>query len=76
MDKQQFISKFEEEVVMVEPGSLSLDTKLDSIDEWDSVAMVALVALLDESYGVHLKANALKEMTTIADIVNYIEAHS
>ena len=39
-----------EEVLDVEEGSLSPETELADVDEWDSIAALSLIVMLDEKF--------------------------
>ena len=41
----------------------------------DSLASVELVMALEEATGVSIEDNALAEMKTVADVMNYLNAH-
>ena len=51
-----------EEVLDVETGSLTPETLLAEVDEWDSIAALSLIVMLDEKFektvsGVQIKAH-------------------
>ena len=51
-----------EEVLDVETGSLTTETLLAEVDEWDSIAALSLIVMLDEKFektvsGVQIKAH-------------------
>ena len=73
MTLNEFINKFEEEIVMVEEGTVTLETVLDELVDWDSMARVALNATLDAEFGFVIPAEELKKIQTFKDIVNYIK---
>jgi len=49
-------------------GPLEVDTALESIDEWDSLGWLGLIALLDEH-------NIELDLSKLADIENVNELH-
>ena len=59
-------------IALVSPAELSLETPLDSLEMWDSMAQVATVAMVDESLGAQLPAGGLGACKTIGDIVNLV----
>jgi len=63
-----------EDMLEVEEGSLSSDLKLEDIEEWDSVAIISFMALVDEEFDKTLKASDIKEFKTIADTLAVMEA--
>ncbi|QGQ98477.1 acyl carrier protein [Paenibacillus psychroresistens] len=73
MNKVEFINEFEENVVFVEVGSLNVESILADIEEWDSMATVATIALIDEHFDITLKAEKLTSCLTLGDIIALIQ---
>ena len=49
----------------VDPGSLSEDTSPDNTTEWDSLAAITLVGLIEGEFDVRLGAREIMKMQTI-----------
>jgi len=49
----------------VDPTSLSDDTSPDNTSEWDSLAAITLVSLIEEQFDVRLSAREIMKMQTI-----------
>ena len=47
-----------EEVLDVEEGSLKPETELADVDEWDSIAALSLIVMLDEKFEKNSKRYA------------------
>ncbi|MBC7906137.1 MAG: acyl carrier protein [Rhodospirillaceae bacterium] len=47
---------------------LTPDTQYQDLPEWDSLAFLCVLALLDSSYGVEAKAETVRKCKTIADL--------
>ncbi len=62
-----------EEALDVEENTLTVDTKLDDIDEWDSMSALSLIVMLDDEFDVVVTAGQIKALQTIEDIVKYME---
>lgn len=62
-----------EEVLDVEEGSLTAETPLDDVEEWDSIAKLSLIAMLDDEFGKTIASKELKALKTVADILAYME---
>jgi acyl carrier protein len=60
------------EVLMVEPGTLTPETELASLETWDSVSYLSTIVMVDDKLGVALPSEVLNEAKTIGDIMNYI----
>lgn len=50
--------------------SLTLDTPLDSLENWDSMAMLSLIVMFDSQLGKTLTADQIKTFKNVNDIVN------
>lgn len=48
---------------------LSLDTALAGLPEWDSLAILSVIAFLRKRFGVSLNAAQAGELKTVRDIV-------
>ncbi|MNC37396.1 hypothetical protein D3C75_859570 [compost metagenome] len=73
MKLQEFINQFEESVLDVSEGTIQLETVLDEIEEWDSMARVALNAVLDTNFGITFSSEELKKIVTFSDIISKLE---
>mgnify|MGYP002509963822 FL=1 len=72
MENREKIAKLEE-MMELEEGSLTEETLLDDVDEWDSVAAISYIALLDEEFGVSISAKEIKSFKTVADAISYMK---
>lgn len=72
MDIQKFIEKFAE-AIEVEATELTIDTEFRDLDEWDSVAYISVIAMMDEEYDIQIEMATFKTLKTIGAIVEYIE---
>ncbi|HOM97494.1 MAG TPA: acyl carrier protein [Acetomicrobium sp.] len=57
----------------VEPEALKPETKLEELEEWDSLAVVSVIAMLDKHFSVRLKPNDIKSLTTVEDILAHMK---
>ena len=62
-----------EEVLDVEEGSLSPETELADVDEWDSIAALSLIVMLDEKFEKTVSGAQIKALKTVNDILAYME---
>ena len=54
---------------------MTMDTKVKEDLNADSLDVVELMMDLEENFGVTIEDEEAAKMSTIGDIVNYIEAH-
>lgn len=45
---------------------------VQTVEQWDSVASVTLVALIEEEFGIQIDLEALDELDSYGAILNYV----
>lgn len=73
MNIQDFIEKFAEAVEVDSAEDLNENTKFRELDEWSSLAVLSVIAMLDEEYDTQIENADFKKLQTISDIVKFIE---
>ncbi len=58
-----------EDMMELDEGDLTLDKALSDIDEYDSMAKLSLIVLMEDEFGVKLTGDDIKAFETVADIV-------
>lgn len=71
---KEFIEKFAEVFDDVDPASLSGETKFRDLEDWDSIAGLSVIGMIDEEYGVTFNADDMKACQTIVDLYNRVQA--
>ena len=61
------------EVLEIEDRSIKLEDKFKEFDEWDSLANLSLVALLDDEFGVVIDNKKLKEINTLQELLEEVK---
>lgn len=51
-------------------GTLKPDTKLNELEEWDSLGVVSLIAMLDKHFSVRLQPEKIRSLMTVKDILD------
>lgn len=59
-----------EYTIEVEEGKLSGSTRLDTLENWDSIGKLSLMAMFKKEFGRVLTPAALRSFETIGDIVS------
>ena len=62
-----------EDMLERENGTLTVETKLSTVDEFDSMAKLSLIVISDEEFGKKLTGEQLREFKTIGDILTFWE---
>jgi len=72
MDIQNFIDKFAE-AVDIDAACLTAETEFRTLDEWDSVAYISVIAMMNEEYDILIEMSTFKTLKTLGAIAEYIE---
>lgn len=62
-----------EELFDIEKDTLSEETELDQISQWDSMAAITLIAMFDDIFGKSITHAQVKGFKNIKDIINEME---
>lgn len=65
----EFLS-YVEEVLELTKGTLTqnINNQLEEIEEWDSLAIMSFVSLLDETYQIEIEADELEKCSSPLDL--------
>ena len=69
--EQKFIDLFKE-TLEKEDRTISLSDNFRAFDEWDSLALLSVIAMIDEEYDIIIESNIFQKLQTVGDIYNYI----
>lgn len=72
MTRDEIIREIED-VLDVETGSLSEDSVLAEVPEYDSMTKLSLIVMCDDDFSKKLTGEKLSEFLTVKDILNFIE---
>ena len=61
-----------EDMLELDNGSLKPETVLADIDEYDSMAKLSLIVLMDDECGKKLTGEQIREFKTIQDILDFM----
>lgn len=68
---QKFIELIQEALER-EPGSVKTEDVFRDYEEWDSLAHLTVISLIDEEFGIVIPRDAFRDMQTWADVYKYI----
>jgi acyl carrier protein len=67
----EFLQKI---AAILEVESLKEVDDLKSFEQWDSLAVLSIIAMLDANYGVNLRAADLQPVKTAGDLFALVQA--
>ena len=62
-----------EDMFDMDEGTLEPAIALSDLDEWDSMAKLSLIVLMDDECGKELKSDDIKKFNTVQDILDYMD---
>ena len=65
---EKFIENFSEILEETSKDSLSSETVFKSLNEWDSMTALMVIAMFDEKYNIKLNGKDLKDAITLNDL--------
>lgn len=68
MTEQEKIGMLEE-MMELDEGTLAADTALADIEEYDSMAKLSLIVLMEDEFDVKLDGDTIKGFETVGDIL-------
>ncbi len=71
MNVTTFIKELEE-LLEVEDIQISEETELESLAEWDSLAVLSMIAFIDEHFSKQFKSTEFDKLTTVTSLVDLI----
>lgn len=61
-----------EDVLELDGGTLKPETELSSIEEYDSMAKLSLIVLVDDEFDKKLTGEQIREFNTVQDILDFM----
>jgi acyl carrier protein len=62
-----------EDIMELDEGTLKPETKLDEIEEWDSLAALSYVVLMGEEFNKKVSGRQIRAFQTVQDILDTME---
>lgn len=71
MTKEEKIALLED-MLELESGALTAETELSSIDEYDSMAKLSLIVLMDDEFSKKLTGEQISAFKKVQDILDFM----
>jgi acyl carrier protein len=68
----EFVQLFAELFDETDASTFAPNTFFRELDEWSSLIGLSVIAMVDEEFGVALKANDFREVNTIEDLYHVV----
>ncbi len=63
-----------EEIMDLDEGTLTPATVLEDLEEWDSMAKLSVMVMMDDEFGKVLTGDAVRALKTVQDILDFMDA--
>ena len=70
---EKLINIIEESLYGIDPGTVSEDSNIVQLKEWDSLALLSLIDSIDMEFGVLLKKRDIEGAQSVAELWQLIE---
>lgn len=71
----EFILKLEE-LLELEKGSIKPFDKFREYEVWDSLALLSLMAMLEDEYNITIPRDDFQKLNTVEEMFNYININN
>lgn len=61
-----------DEVLFDDDVIVAADTMMNSLDSWDSLAVMGFVSVISEHFGVEIPFSDMEKLTTVSEVSDYI----
>lgn len=72
MDIENFIRNFAEQLDETSVEALVPETRFRELNDWNSLAALSIIAMIDEEYGKSISGESFKNSQTIQDLFDQI----
>ena len=69
----EFVTLFAEQFDETDASEFAPETDFRELDEWSSLIGLSVIAMVDEEFGVALKANDFRSIATIYDLYQVVK---
>jgi len=73
MNLDDFIKKMAEQFEDADAVNFNADTEYKTLDEWSSMMVLSIMAMIDNEYKVQIKGTTIRNADTIGDLYNAVK---
>ena len=74
MELNEFIQNFADQFDDTDASEFTATTNFKELDEWSSLIVLSIIAMVDDEYDVTLKGDDIKNAVTIEDLFKTVES--
>lgn len=68
-----FLEKLYEELEIESVNSLTVNTKFDELEEWDSLTILSLISFIETEFSINLSATDIEDFVILKDLVDKLD---
>lgn len=73
MDINGFVNNIAEQFYDTDAGEFAPNTEFKTLDEWESLTALTVIAMIDQKYGVTVSGKDIREAVTIEDLFKRVQ---
>ena len=74
MKQNEFLNHFAEALELETQSEINMSVPFKELKEWDSLARLSLIAMLDEEYEVELESEDFDKLNTVEDLFLFVKS--
>ena len=74
MTKKELLQMLEE-IIEADPDTLTGEELIEDLENWDSLAVVNFIALVDENFGITLSPEKIMNSKTVNELVSLLDGY-
>lgn len=75
MEIKEFIANFAEQFEETPAIEITPATRHHELDEWSSLIALSVMAMIDEEYGVQIKADEMRNSQTVQELYDIVQSY-
>jgi len=72
MKKEEFIKELEDALEIEEDKHITLETDLGYLEEYDSLSVLAIIAMIDKNFRKQIPSKDFAKVTTVSSLMDLI----
>ncbi len=72
MELKDFIEKFAEQFDETPSEEFEANTEFKELEEWDSLTILTIIAMVDEEFGIKIKAEEIRSVDTVEELFTLV----
>lgn len=74
MEIKEFIQNFADQFDDTDASVLTPETNFRELEEWSSIIALGIMAMVDDEYGVQLKADEMRKAITLQELFDLVSS--